>query len=89
MQYFTDEKMADMVRLIEKKYGWIVDYQFDYEEHNGIKTLYHYNVYVTADFGEDNILEITTRDSFERMGAYFVYVDYVENGVAHLQVTLT
>jgi hypothetical protein len=89
MQYYTDKEMADMVRLIEKKYGWIVDYKFDYEEQNFPNTLYHYDVYVTADFGEDNILEITARDSFERMGAYFVYVDYADNGVAHLQVTLT
>lgn len=89
MQYYTDKEMADMVRLIEKKYGWIIDYRFDYEEQNGMNILYHYDVYITADFGDDAVLSITARDSFERMGAYFVDVDYADTGVAHLQVTLT
>jgi|LauGreDrversion4_2_1035121.scaffolds.fasta_scaffold00476_35 ribulose 1,5-bisphosphate carboxylase large subunit-like protein len=84
MQYYTDKEMADMARRIEEKYGWIVEYKFDYEEQNGMNTLYHYNVYVSGDDYVDHSV-----DAFERMGAYYVYVDYIETGVAHLQVTLT
>ncbi len=89
MEYYTNREMEDMVRLIEKKYGWIIEYRFDYEEQNYPNTLYHYDVYVTGDY-KTFYVDLSV-EAFEMMGAYSVYADYIDidSGVAHLQVTLT